>query len=922
MRLLGAVSVAAMAVGLLPISPASAAEVGAAEVEDICPAPGQTDAFTDDTDSTFEDRINCAAAYGLVTGYPDGTFRPANFLTRGQAATLLVNYVETADCDTALETDDDDDFTDIEDSVHENNIQKAADNGIVVGYSDDTFRPDQLINRAQFATMAVQATELALGEDLSADDDGDFDDISGNVHENNIEKAFDNGLLVGTSPGMFSPDDNVTRGQATSIVIGAAGQVLFPAGEFCPADPGGPGFETLTVSPAEDQTVECVAGIDDDDDSDNVEITVTGVSSTEMYRLTLVDADNISTDDEGFTTFVEDADTGLALAGTLDARIVTVNGAAPTTIGQTVGAVMAVGGEITFVIECNGGEAVVPVVYTDQGGDNTRLNLDDDGRPTEPFGIGGTITFTEPPAPESPFGPESLTGAPELQDVTISATDGTVVTYTFDEAIPGQNLQFFGEAPNRFYTGFRLYLPDGTALFPSEARVSGDSVIARFDNVQDVATATRAGVTYDAVEDEEGIANIEGEIPLAATIIPADVVGPYEPQLIEVENFRLAGSIANNTQQVLVDYVFDGPTPFEEGDSGDGFFLVGAASQLYTGVVVDDVDTDCLTEVVTEDCTEVVTVEFAADLTDVPESQLRRGFVEFPDVDADDGFLLLSEDYESTGGQTVDPDLVGAAVADTDEDDEFIVRYVFDEAISDVGLDSSQFYLYDSDGNTIQGVSAERSAIVGDGATVVLVDFGPLAGFVPVGVYLEDSAVLATDNTASVNQGGNRPDERTLALPIPDDDTVIPPGFTALPDLLEVDVEQNVVTENFSVAYTFDEPCVDLDASQVAFDLYDALGAQFRVSGAVDSGPDDGVTIAGTATTCTVTFTIDETVDDAFLADLFDNEQIAAAVTGAVQDLTEFLPGGPGEDGIPGTGDDTGPSTNQPVVTEGQVAVS
>lgn len=396
MRLLGALSGAALAVGLLPISPASA-EVTAADVEDICPAPGQVDAFTDDTLNTFEDRINCAAAYDLVEGKTATTFDPQGFLTRGQAATILVNYVEVSDCDVELDTDDDDDFTDVDGNVHEDNIQKAADNGIVNGYNDDTFRPNMLISRAQFATMAVQATEVALGEDLESDSDSDFDDIEGNVHEDNIEKAFDNGMLVGTSPRMFSPDLNITRGQATSIVIGAAGQILFPAGEFCPAEGGaGTGFETLTVSPAGPTTVECVNGTDDGDAADDVTITVTDLSSTEMYRLTLVDADNVSTESDGDTTFVEDADTGLALAGMVDAQIISVNGAAPAMAGQSVGAVSPVNGQITFVIDCGSAESIVPVVYTDQGGDNTRLNLDANGQPTEPFGIGGTITFTSP----------------------------------------------------------------------------------------------------------------------------------------------------------------------------------------------------------------------------------------------------------------------------------------------------------------------------------------------------------------------------------------------------------------------------------------------------------------------------------------------------------------------------------------------
>jgi hypothetical protein len=50
-----------------------------------CPHPG----FTDTPGHTHERAIRCAAAAGWITGYPDGTFRPNQPITRGQAAAIL-----------------------------------------------------------------------------------------------------------------------------------------------------------------------------------------------------------------------------------------------------------------------------------------------------------------------------------------------------------------------------------------------------------------------------------------------------------------------------------------------------------------------------------------------------------------------------------------------------------------------------------------------------------------------------------------------------------------------------------------------------------------------------------------------------------------------------------------------------------------
>ncbi len=212
------------------------AVAGAQEVPvsgEIC-SPDQPDRFTDDAGSVHEDAINCAAVYGLVAGTSPTTFGPDLPLSRGQAATILIGYVEQSIGEVLPDLPDDirPVFTDTNGNVHEYNIERAWDNGVLEGFDDGSFRPGAQVSRAQFATIAVQATEAILGEELEVDDIEDFDDDDGSVHEVNIEKAFDNGLLSGAAPRAFNPGTPVTRGQATSILIGALVNVLEPRGVF------------------------------------------------------------------------------------------------------------------------------------------------------------------------------------------------------------------------------------------------------------------------------------------------------------------------------------------------------------------------------------------------------------------------------------------------------------------------------------------------------------------------------------------------------------------------------------------------------------------------------------------------------------------------------------------------------------------
>lgn len=88
--------------------------------------------------------IEYMADKGVVSGYPDGEFKPQNILTRAEFATLISLFVKLE------KTKEENPFVDLEEThwAYEN-ILKLAESGLMEGYEDGTFRAENEITRAE-----------------------------------------------------------------------------------------------------------------------------------------------------------------------------------------------------------------------------------------------------------------------------------------------------------------------------------------------------------------------------------------------------------------------------------------------------------------------------------------------------------------------------------------------------------------------------------------------------------------------------------------------------------------------------------------------------------------------------------------------------------------------------------------------------
>jgi hypothetical protein len=161
--------------------------------------------------------VDCIVARGLAGGYPDGTYRPARTVTRGQVASFLAGLVRTAE---DLPVPSTRRFGDLEGDVHRDNIEALAAIGIVDGYgrgADRTYRAGDRVTREQFASLLVRTYEHLADGRVRPITPG-FADVRGSVHERNVRIAAQLGFVQGRESGRFAPRDGVTRAQLGSLL--------------------------------------------------------------------------------------------------------------------------------------------------------------------------------------------------------------------------------------------------------------------------------------------------------------------------------------------------------------------------------------------------------------------------------------------------------------------------------------------------------------------------------------------------------------------------------------------------------------------------------------------------------------------------------------------------------------------------------
>ena len=163
----------------------------------------------------YENAVRYAYTHDLMAGTSATTFAPNKSLTRAEAVQILYN-LEGQPTVTAATN-----FADSANHWAATAIAWAEQTGVVDGYEDGTFRPENNVTRQEFAQMMYNYAvykdyDLSAKGDLSQFSDGD------SVQEWAIpamEWANGNELINGHDDGTLEPGGTTTRAQAASILM-------------------------------------------------------------------------------------------------------------------------------------------------------------------------------------------------------------------------------------------------------------------------------------------------------------------------------------------------------------------------------------------------------------------------------------------------------------------------------------------------------------------------------------------------------------------------------------------------------------------------------------------------------------------------------------------------------------------------------
>lgn|GEM_PF-2931782 len=173
--------------------------------------------FGDMTGHWAEQTVRDAYGCGIVHGFNDGTFRPEGHVTRAEFVTMLMNAVKGEADPAGAESGFSDEATIPAWAAQA--IAGAQAFGIVNGYADGSFRPNEQVTRSELATMLAKAAgikpvepEKVKGLFFDAEDIPSW--AAGYVAA--LQEA---GMLQGRGDGKFEPSGQATRAEAAVLLL-------------------------------------------------------------------------------------------------------------------------------------------------------------------------------------------------------------------------------------------------------------------------------------------------------------------------------------------------------------------------------------------------------------------------------------------------------------------------------------------------------------------------------------------------------------------------------------------------------------------------------------------------------------------------------------------------------------------------------
>lgn len=171
----------------------------------------------------FYNAVAEVASKGIVTGISDTAYEPNGTLTRAMFVTMLHRYAGEPVVNFAMS------YTDIGENWYTEAVRWASSTGVVKGFDNNSFRPDDSITREQAAAMLQRYAEFAkesnpLWNETNILSYDDFDTISEWAIPA-IQWAVGAGVMKGRTDMTIDPSENITRAEIAQMLVNYMGAV-------------------------------------------------------------------------------------------------------------------------------------------------------------------------------------------------------------------------------------------------------------------------------------------------------------------------------------------------------------------------------------------------------------------------------------------------------------------------------------------------------------------------------------------------------------------------------------------------------------------------------------------------------------------------------------------------------------------------
>ena len=143
-----------------------------------------------------------------INGYPDGSIQPKGEITRGEVAAIIARlHADLEEIEYTTETK----YTDIKATDwYAKHIAYVSDKGLMKGYEDGRFKPEEKITRAEYATVVARFKNLDVVETS-------FEDASDHWASEYIGAVAKENWITGYPDGSFKPMNNISREEVATM---------------------------------------------------------------------------------------------------------------------------------------------------------------------------------------------------------------------------------------------------------------------------------------------------------------------------------------------------------------------------------------------------------------------------------------------------------------------------------------------------------------------------------------------------------------------------------------------------------------------------------------------------------------------------------------------------------------------------------